>query len=330
MYHVGLVYTKIKEVNKEESKKNPHGAAQMNATVKAIEDALKFNGHKVTLIPASIHMLQDIMDIGGIDVIFNACTGISRKREQANVVAMLELINVPFVGSPLSTQIMGLHKSLAKRLFRTAGVPTTNFQVFFTGDEKLDKSLRFPLIVKPEHEGSSIGITSESIVFNEEDMYKRVKYTISEFHQTALVEEFVTGREFTIGVLGTTDPQVLPIIEIIYDTKNGEGIQSLEIKALDQVAQQCPANLSEEKTEELKEYALRAFNALNCSELARIDVRMDQNENPFFIEINTLPGMQPDYSDFPRVARAAGYDYNQLVEELLQQAIAGAKEKAKK
>lgn len=225
---------------------------------------------------------------------------------------------------------MGLHKSLAKRIFRTAGVPTNNFQVFFTGDEKLDKSLEFPLIVKPEHEGSSIGITSESVVFDEENLYKRVKYTISEFNQTALVEEFVTGREFTIGILGTTDPQVLPIIEIIYDTKNGEGIQSLEIKALDQVAQQCPANLSKEKTAELEDYALKAFNTLNCSELARIDVRMDQNENPFFIEINTLPGMQPEYSDFPRVAKAAGYDYNQLIEELLQQAIAGLKDKAKK
>lgn len=330
MYHVVLVYTKERQLSKEEEKRDPHGSSQMNETVRAIESALKFNGHKVTLIPASIHMLQDIVDIADVDVIFNACVGITKKREQANVVAMLELIDIPFVGSSLSTQIVGLHKSISKRLFRVAGVPTTNFQVFFTGEEKLDKTLKFPLIVKPEHEGSSLGITSESVVFDEEALFVRIRYTIEEFQQSALVEEFVPGREFTIGVLGTVDPQVLPIIEIIYDTDDGNGFQTVEIKALDQVTQVCPANLTKEKTEQLKDYALRVYNALGCSELARIDVRMDMDENPYFIEINTLPGMQPNYSDFPRVAKAAGYDYNKLIEVLIQQAIVEAKNKANK
>jgi D-alanine-D-alanine ligase len=318
----------MKEMTEKEKKRNPHGADQMNATVKAVKSALEFNGHKVTPIPASIHMLSEIKAIGDIDVIFNASTGINHKREQANVVAMLELLNIPFVGSPLSSQIIGLHKSLAKRVFRNVGVPITEFQVFYTGEEALNKSLKFPLIVKPEHEGSSLGITNESVVFNEDDLYNRVKYTIEEFNQPALVEEFVSGREFTIGVMGTTDPQVLPIIEIIYDRADGKGIQTVEIKAENQAGQVCPADLSETKTEQLKDYALRAYNALGCSEFARIDVRMDEDENPYFIEINTLPGMQPDYSDFPIAAKAAGYDYNELVEELLQQAIKGVKKKA--
>lgn len=330
MYHVGLVYTKMKKKTKEELKKDPHGAIQMNETVKAIEAALKYNGHKVTLIPASINMLQDIANIGDIDVIFNACTGIRNKKEQANVIAMLELLDIPFVGSSLSTQIIGLHKSVAKRLFKSVGVPTANFQVFYTGKEELDRSLRFPLIVKPENEGSSLGITADSIVFNEEELYQRVRYTISEFKQIALVEEFVTGREFTIGVIGNANPQVLPIMEIIYEKKNGEGIQSLEIKAIDEVDKEYPANLSKEKTEELKEYALRAYKALGCTEYARIDVRMDEEENPFFIELNTLPGMQPNYSDFPIVAKAGGYDYNKLIEKMLQEAIRGSKKKVKK
>lgn len=329
MYHVGLVYTKMRQRTDKEEKRDPHGSLQMNETVKAIETALKYNGHKVTLIPASIHMLQDIVDIGDIDVIFNACTGISKKSEQANVVAMLELIDIPFVGSSLSTQIVGLHKSISKRLFRTVGVPTVNFQVFFNVEEKLDESLRFPLIVKPEHEGSSLGITSDSVVFNEESLFERINYTIEEFQQSALVEEFVSGREFTIGVLGTADPKVLPIIEIIYDRDDGGGFQTVEIKAQDQVTQVCPAKLSKEKTEQLENYALSAYNALGCSELARIDVRMDKAENPYFIEINTLPGMQPNYSDFPRVAKAAGYDYNELIQVLLEQAIVGEKDKVK-
>lgn len=330
MYHVGLVYTETKPLTEEELKRDPHGAKQMSETVKAIEAALKSNGHRVTLIPASIHMLTDINKIGDIDVIYNACTGINNKKQQANVVAMLELLNIPFVGSNLSAQISGLHKAIAKRIFRAVGVPITNFQVFMTGEEKLDKSLKFPLIVKPEHEGSSLGITGDSVVYNEKDLYKRVKYVIEEYNQYALVEEFVTGREFTIGVLGTTKPQVLPILEIKFTEKTNEKFQTLDIKVADCYDKECPAKLSKEKTEEIKGYALKAYNALNCTEFARIDVRMDEDENPYFIEINTLPGMQPNYSDFPITAKAAGFEYNELIEELLQQAIIGAKEKVKK
>lgn len=328
MYHVGLVYTKTRELTLEEKRRDPHGSLQINETVEAIEASLKHNGHKVTLIPASIHMLQDIVDIGDIDVIFNACVGIKRKREQANIVAMLELLDIPFVGSTLSPQIVGLHKSIAKRLFRMAEVPTLSFQVFFTGEEELDKSLTFPLIVKPEREGSSLGITSDSVVFDEKSLFERISYTIEEFHQPALVEEFVSGREFTIGVLGTVEPEVLPIIEIIYEDDNG--FQTVDIKAQDQLAQKCPADLSKEKADELRDYALRVYEALGCNELARIDFRMDKDENPYCIEINTLPGMQPKYSDFPKAAKVAGYDYNELVEKLIQQAIAGAKLKLKK
>ncbi len=319
MLNVALVYTQINQIDEKEKKRNPHGADQMNATVNAVESALKFHGHDVALIPASLHMLSDIEKIGDIDVIFNVCTGINNKREQANIIAMLELLGIPFVGSPLSTQIIGLHKGLAKRIVRSVGVPTTNFQVFRTGEEILDESLKFPLIVKPDREGSSLGITDDSVVFNRDELYGKANDIIKDFNQPALVEEFIAGREFTIGVMGHEDPQVLPILEILYD--RDEGFMSLHIKAQDQVGQVCPANLSGKKTEELKEYALMAYNALECSGYARIDVRMDRSENPYFIEINTLPGMQPGYSDFPRTAKAAGYSYNELIEELLQQAL---------
>lgn len=326
MYNVALVYTET-ELMKEKEKKQ-HGAEQMAATVKGIESALKSNGHKVTLIPASINMLSEIKKTGNIEVIFNACTGINDKIEQANIVAMLELLDIPFVGSSLSTQILGLHKSITKMILKSVGVPITSFQVFHTGEEILDESLKFPLMVKPEHEGSSLGITSDSVVFNKNELYDRIKYTIEEFNQSALVEEFVSGREFTVGVLGTDNPQVLPIIEILYD--NEEGFMTVEIKADDQAGQVCPADLSKAKTEEIKDYALKAFNVLGCSELARIDVRMDKHENPYFIEVNTLPGMQPGFSDFPKMAKAAGIDYNELIDELLKQAIKGYKNKRKK
>lgn len=325
--HVGLLYTKmIIEENKVDVL-NPHGAKQMNITVTAIEKALLSKGYKVTLIPATLDLLQVISKIENLDVIFNACTGITNKRQQANVVAMLELQDVPFVGSNLSTHILGLHKQIAKRLFRSVDIPTPKFQVFYDHKEKIDQSLSYPLIVKPEHEGSSLGITGDSVVFNEEALRVRIHKVIEDFKQPALVEEFVSGREFTIGVLGNDNPEVLPILEIIYEENNKNGLMTVDIKANDAIGIVCPAEINEKAADRIREYAKKAFQALNCNEYARIDVRMDDNDLPHFIEINTLPGMQPNYSDFPRVAKVAGYEYEDLIDKMIKLAIERSKNK---
>ncbi|WFA08101.1 ATP-grasp domain-containing protein [Tissierella sp. Yu-01] len=321
MLHVGLLYTKMETSNKNMEELNPHGAIQMNVTVKAIEKALFSKGHKVTLFPATFDLLQRISRIKDLDVIFNACTGITNKRQQANVVAMLELQHIPFVGSSLSTQILGLHKQISKRLFRSANIPTPQFQVFYTGEEEIEKHLRYPLIVKPEHEGSSLGISNDSVVFNEDSLKKKVKEIIGIFDQPALVEEFVSGREFTVGVLGNDDPEVLPILEILYDDKNKDGLMTVDIKAKDAVGIVCPAEIDVEIAEKIRDYAKRAYKALGCNEYARIDVRLDENNIPNFIEINTLPGMQPNYSDFPRMAKVAGYTYEDLIDKMVRLAI---------
>ncbi len=319
MLHVGLLYRKVEASNRDIDPLDPHGAIQVDLTVKGIEKALLSKGYKVSLIPASLDLLQRIAEIKDLDVIFNACTGITNKRQQANVVAMLELQDVPFVGSSLSTHILGLHKQISKRLFRSVNIPTPNFQVFYTGDEEINNSLKYPLIVKPEHEGSSLGISNDSVVFNEDDLRKKVAEVINVFKQPALVEEFVRGREFTVGVLGNDDPEVLPILEILYGNK--EGLMTVDIKAKDSVGQQCPANISEELVDQIKDYAKKAYKALNCHEYARIDVRLDENNVPNFIEINTLPGLQPDYSDFPKMAKVAGYSYEDLIDKMVRLAI---------
>ena len=170
--HVGLLYTPADVEKKRDRSIDPHGSEQMDLTVKAIEKALMDNGHEVTRIPATLDLLKDIKAIEGMEIIFNACTGITNKMQQANVVGMLELMEVPFVGSSLSTHILGLHKHISKRLFQSVGVPTANFQVFYTGKEPVDPSLKYPLIIKPEHEGSSLGITEDSVVHDEESLRK--------------------------------------------------------------------------------------------------------------------------------------------------------------
>lgn len=325
--HVGLLYTPADVAKKRDSSIDPHGSEQMDLTVKAIEKALMDNGHEVTRIPATLDLLNDIKAIEGMEIIFNACTGITNKMQQANVVGMLELMEVPFVGSSLSTHILGLHKHISKRLFQSVGVPTANFQVFYTGKEPVDPSLKYPLIIKPEHEGSSLGITEDSVVHDEDALRKGLKKVFQLFSQPALVEEFITGREFTVGVLGNDDPEVLPIQEIIYDTTDGKGFMTVDIKARDAVGVKCPADLDEAVAARIKDYAAKAYKALGCDEYARIDVRLDAEGTPYFLEINTLPGMQPEYSDFPRVAKAAGYTYESLIQKMVVMAFTKNKEK---
>ena len=323
MMHVGLLYSQS-EIDKDmQFEINPHGAIQMDVTVKAIEEALKENGHRVTLIPAGLDLLQRLAEMDHLDIIFNASTGITKKSQQAHVVAILEMLDVPFVGSGLSGHILGLHKQVAKRIFLTEGIPTPKFQVFYDGNEPLDPELKFPLIIKPEHEGSSIGITKDSVVFDEEALRKRVRTMIKDYDQAALVEEFIKGREFTMGILGNEDPEIFPIEEIIFDERDTDklGAMTLDIKARDAIIPKAPADLSEAKAEEMRGYALKAFRALGLRDFVRIDIRMDENEVPYFLEVNTLPGMQPDYSEFPRMSVVAGYEYKDLVERLMEVAL---------
>lgn len=319
MLHVGLLYTERKKDEKRD-KLDPHGAKQMNNTVRDIKQSIIKKGYRVTLIPATKNLLQDIEDIEDLDVIFNACTGITNKRQQANIVAMLELQDVPFVGSGLSTQVLGLHKAISKRICRARKISTAKFQVFHSGKEKVHENLHYPLIIKPESEGSSLGIDHDSVVYNEEDLYKKMKKVIKTFDQPALVEEFLIGREFTVGVLGNDELEVLPIIEIKYDDSD-ESIMTVDIKAEDSLGQECPANLDEEVLEQIQNDCKMAYKVLDCQDFARIDVRMDKDNVPHFIEINTLPGMQRGYSDFPKMAKVQGYEYEDLIEKLILLAI---------
>ncbi|HSP47693.1 MAG TPA: ATP-grasp domain-containing protein [Clostridiaceae bacterium] len=320
MLHVGVLYTRS-GTGEVDEKMDRETFEKENITAAAIEHALEKGGHRVTMIPATLNLLQDITENKDLDIVFNACTGIHSKSEQANVVAMLELTGIPFIGSGLSTHILGLHKEISKRLFTTYGIPTPKFQAFITGDEPVDPNLRYPLIVKPEHEGSSAGIDKASVVFEEDGLKERVRMIISQFQQPALVEEFIVGREFTIGVIGNDKPVVLPIQETVYTKDEEYGVMSDQMKSEDDLILVCPAKIDRETEEQMGEYAKKIYTALDCKDYARMDVRMDAEGRLYFIDINTLPGLRPNFSDFPNVATKGGYDYDGLINEILNLAV---------
>jgi len=319
--NIVLVYNEYENLDESVKLLNPHGAEQMRETVWAVSMGLKAKGHQVTKVEATNMLLETIEALEvKPDVIFNLSAGITNKRSQANIVGMLEMLDIPIVGSGLSTHVFGLHKEITKIILRDASIRTAKSQLFTTGAEEIREDFEFPVIVKPEHEGSSVGVTESSKVLHRENLREIVREKIETFNQVVLVEEFLPGREFTVGVMGNGNLEVLPIKEYIYE-EGGVDFLTVKAKADDVISFQLPAEITDELEEEIVDMAKKTFKALRCQQFARIDFRLDRNGQPNVIELNTLPGLQKDYSDFPIIAEAGGYSYEALLDKLVTLAL---------
>jgi len=303
--------------------RDPHALVQSRATAAAVVAALRELGHNPILVEATGSLFRRLASVSP-DLVFNLATGLGQKKQQANVVALLEAAGVPFTGSPLESHVLALHKPLAKMVFRHWGIPTPAFQVFQDADQPLHPGLPFPLIVKPTSEGSSVGIGPEAVVGDENTLRAAVARVLNEYGQSALVEQFIPGREFTVGILGNDPPVVLPPEEIVFPPEEVEvagEIYGYVMKERDRVERLCPAPLSPGQRKEIEEMALLSFHALGCRDYARVDIRMDRAGVPFVLEVNTMPGLQPGYSELPRLAQAAGLDYVSLIGRLVGEAL---------
>lgn len=320
--HIAIVYSKYENLDESIRNINPHGATQMQATVLGVEQALLSAGHRVSKTATSVSLLEDLRALERPDVIFNLSAGITNKRHQANIVGMLEMLEIPMVGSGLSTHIMGLHKEVTKILLREAGIATARSQVFHTPDEEIRPDFCYPVLVKPEHEGSSVGIDARSLVQHREDLRDVLREKMELLNQVMLAEEFLPGREFTVGVLGNNDPLVLPFKEYVYESDAPVPFLGVTEKAEDLIRMVCPAeDVSRELTDKIVTMVKKSYKQLRCRGFARIDIRLDADGEPHVLELNTLPGLQPNYSDFPHVARVGGISYEELINRLVELAI---------
>jgi D-alanine-D-alanine ligase len=199
-------------------------------------------------------------------------------------------------------------------------------------EDLANSNFKFPLIVKPISEGSSKGIFSSSFVKNKKELEDEVRRIIFSYNQPALIEEFLSGREFTVAVIGNGDEtEILPIIELRYDDfpQDIVPLYSYEAKWILDTKEnsfdvfECPARLEPELEIKIRDTVLRTYNVLRCKDWSRIDVRLDKNGVPNIIEINPLPGIMPDpneNSSFPKAARASGLTYNQMIQNVLYSA----------
>jgi len=291
---------------------------------KGQKEAIESLGHKVFLLNADENAFLKLKKLKGkIDLVFNVAEGLNTDARESQIPIFCEVLGIPYTHSGPTTHAIKLDKEFTKLIVKGAGI--TN----------VPGSTKFPLIVKPNKEGSSKGIMDDSIVHNQKELQKKTKQIKDEFGVEVLAEEYIEGREFTVAVIGNGNLKVLPIIEQKFDflPAGMNKIASYELKWLYEdklkdikVAYDCPAKLDKKVEDEIVRVSKAIYTLLDVRDCARIDYRLDKDNNLFFLEINTLPGMIPPsentLSYFPLAAYTAGMTYKDLIGEIIKLACA--------
>jgi D-alanine-D-alanine ligase len=329
---VGLTYN-MKRGDTEEAQEPPGSSvndiqAEWDApeTIAAVQCALE-ERHEVIPIDADRDAYA-VLEKTRPDIVFNIAEGASGPCREGFIPSILDHLKIPYTASDPLTLNICLDKSRTKEILAYYALPTSRFRVVSENNFSFN-SLHYPLMVKPLYEGSSIGIRNDSLVTTKEEMRERVLWLLNAYHEPALVEEFLPGREFTVPIIGNgCEARVLPMVEILFGSlpQGVNPIYSYEAKWIwDQSSNpleifECPARLSAELRSEIESLCLRAYRVLRCRDWCRIDVRLDASGRPHILELNPLPGILPrveDNSCFPKAARAAGMNYNQLINTVL-------------
>lgn len=298
-------------------------------TIQAVREAIAAAGHEVIDLEATSD-LPSLIEATRPDLVFNMAEGIKGRNRESQVPALLELLDIPYSGSDPAALNIALDKALAKKIVRQHGILTPDFFIMNTGKERLPKDLAFPLIVKPVAEGSSKGVHATSVVENEAELRSAAQQMIAKYDQPALVEDYIGGREFTVGMLGERRPKVLPPMEVVFlDKAETRPVYSFEFKQdwSSKIRYDVPASLEPAQVKALERAARECFIALGCRDVARVDFRMDEQGKIYFLECNPLPGLTPGWSDLVLISRAAGIEYNALISEILSGAIRRYKER---
>lgn len=305
-------------------------------TIDAIRAVIESDGHHTVFIPADINLPDNLRDVLP-DICFNISEGLGGDGREAQAPAVFEMMRIPYTASRVTANAIALDKTLTKRIWRDVGLPVAPFQEFSTGYENIDPSLRYPMFVKPSREGTGMGMGSSSICYNQTELRERIQWVINKYHQPALVEEYLSGREFTVGVLGRPDgaqfslhPEYyqkdgfhrMPVLEVDNSRSITPGVYGHDAKTLvtgDQGVPDfiCPANIPAAFASTLQELAIRGHQAIGAVDVSRIDFRCDADGNPFLLEINSLPGLSPGFSDLCVIANAEGITYRDLILEIL-------------
>lgn len=296
-------------------------------TINAVKSAIEMF-HQVTMIEADENAYEKLRQLKP-DIVFNISEGFNGISREAQIPSMLDMLQIPYTGSDALTLATCLDKARTKEILSYYKIPNAKF-ILIDQIEQVNKlRMNYPLIVKPVSEGSSKGIFTSSFVKNLQELKKETDRILSEYNQSVIIEEFLASREFTTAIIGNgNEAEVLPIVEISYNDfpEDFIPIYSYEAKWILDTKENplevfnCPAKINKQLEGKIKNVALQSYNVLRCKDWSRIDVRLDKNNEPNIIEVNPLPGILPnpeENSCFPKAARAAGMDYNDMINKVL-------------
>lgn len=295
-------------------------------TVESIAQALTQLHHRVVRLGGGRTFLTAVLS-EKVDMVFTIAEGRGNYRSrEGQVPAVLEMLGTPYIGSDPTCLAVCLDKPLAKHLVTAAGIMTPSWQLvvdrraLYASDWS---DFPFPAFAKPAWEGSSKGIGRGARVESFPELKQEVLRLLATYQQPVLVEEFIRGSELTVGIVGTP-PRVVGIMAVVpLGGADPDFFYSIEIKRdwRRQVRYECPAALSRETAKRIANDSLIVFKTLGCRDMARIDFRLDDRGQPYFIEANPLPGLKPGHSDYPMIAQHAGIDYVSLIGNIIDSAL---------
>lgn len=290
-------------------------------TIDALAGSIEAHGCEVVRIGHGRALAQRLVNGERYDLVFSIAEGMGGRNREAQVPALCEMFAQPFAFSDALTMSVTLDKAVAKRLVREAGIATAPFTVLHSPGQVRRVRLHFPVFVKPLHEGTGKGCESASVARNMQELSVAAKTLIGRFNQPVIVEALLTGREFTVGIVGNgKDARVVAVMEILVSKAVDQGLYSFTNK--EQFESYVRYTLPKDEEAMLAgERALAAYHALECKDGARVDLRSDAHGSPHFLEVNPIAGMHPTHSDLPILSIMAGYDYHWLVGEILFSAL---------
>jgi len=323
MKTVGLTYD-LKSDYEFKKDDPPDANAEFDhpSTIEVIASAIEACGFKVKKIGNVASLLEKI-DSLDVDIVFNISEGISGRNRESQVPILLEMAGIPFVGADALTLSLTLDKFMAKKIFIAEGIPTPESFEVKTSEALMNTNhFKFPLIVKPRFEGSSKGLSEDSRVENTQDLKKQVEYIINTYKQPALVEQFISGQEFTVAIVGNETPEVMPIVQIKIDGRlklNDKFYTFARIQS-DRLEYICPAHINNDLKKKISDLALKTYMAVECRDFGRVDFRVNNEGEPYVLEINPLPSLSTE-DVFMVVAKEIGVSYEKIIGKILDAAL---------
>lgn len=278
---------------------------------KAVEKAIKSLGYDYAVFDPidGKKFIDDIYNYKP-DLAFLVLHG--KGGEDGIIQAVLEFLNIPYTGSNHTTSAIAIDKSLTKIILKNAGITVPEGEIFYTKEDALKFQPKFPVVVKAATEGSSIGV----YIVNNKDEYEKAINEVFNIDEKIIVEQYIKGRELTVSIV---DGHAYDIVEI----KVAEGFYDFNNKyAGEKTVYECPAKIEPELYKNIQEIGLKVYNILNCKGAARVDIILSEDNVPYVLEINTIPGMT-ERSLLPKAVSASNIDFNQLVSMIINNSLKG-------